>query len=236
MSESRMIAFDDLEDADLIVDAVYKGGSLGNMRDDPISKLVGGGNQGGFRYEGSTRSAVHLCVLYSELTDPDWPDSLDVENGLFTYYGDNKRPGQGIVDTKRKGNIILQQAYDNLHLGRRDAVPPFFIFTKGPQGRDVVFRGLAVPGGKSISQTEDLVAVWKTKSGSRFANYRATFTILDVSTIPKNWIREIQQGERNSAHTPEAWAAWVRTGRYAPLLAPRARAHRNKEEQLPSPD
>ena len=36
-----------------------------------------------------------------------------------------------------------------LHVGHRDTIPPFFIFTKGPSGRDVFFRGLAIPGGSN---------------------------------------------------------------------------------------
>jgi Restriction endonuclease AspBHI N-terminal len=47
-----------------------------------------------FRYVGSPRErTLKLCVLYSELADPDWPDELRVETGVFIYYGDNKRPG-----------------------------------------------------------------------------------------------------------------------------------------------
>jgi hypothetical protein len=41
--------FEGLMEADLIVDAVYQGGHKGNTGDDPISKLMGCGNQGGCR-------------------------------------------------------------------------------------------------------------------------------------------------------------------------------------------
>ena len=49
----RVFLFESLENADLIVDATYRGGSYGNVRDDPIGPLLGVGNQGGFRYSGS---------------------------------------------------------------------------------------------------------------------------------------------------------------------------------------
>ena len=79
--------------------------SKGNTGDDPINRLVGGGNQGGFRYVGSSQDKIlKLCVLYSELTDPDWPDELRAETGAFIYYGDNKRPGHELHDTPRRGN------------------------------------------------------------------------------------------------------------------------------------
>jgi hypothetical protein len=234
MKENRVVPFNRLEKADLVIDAIYKGGDRGNTGDDPITKLIGGPNQGGFRPQGSTRTSIKLCALYSDLINPDWPDSLDLENGLFVYFGDNRTPGHEPDETSRKGNIILRQAYNNLHLGKREEIPPFFVFIKGPQGRDVVFRGLAVPGGKSISQTEDLITVWKTKSGSRFANYRSIFTILDISCIPRDWISDLQIGKAFSKNAPKPWIDWVRNGRYSPLLAPRTKTFRTREEQLPT--
>lgn len=45
------VPFTDLGEADLVVDTVYAGGTLGHSGDDPIGKLLPGtGNQGGFRY------------------------------------------------------------------------------------------------------------------------------------------------------------------------------------------
>lgn len=231
--EVQIIPFSDLTESDLYIDALYEGGNKKNAGDDPISRLVGVGNQGGFRYRGSIRNRIQLCVLYSELSDPDWPDSLNPESGLLVYYGDNKRPGHEIHDTKKKGNAILRQSFDNLHLGHRNKIPPFFIFTKGPKGRDVIFRGLAVPGGKGLSQTEDLVAVWKIKSGHRFSNYRAIFTILDIPKIERKWIKNIWQNNLFSINAPSQWIKWIRSGEYIPLVAPRSRDYRTKEEQLP---
>ena len=71
----------ELEDADLVVDAVYEGGRKGNAGDDPLPALLGVSNQGGFRYRGSIRN-LELVVLTSTLNDPDWPDELDRESGL----------------------------------------------------------------------------------------------------------------------------------------------------------
>jgi hypothetical protein len=98
---SKTIPFPLLTATDLFIDATYEGGKQGNAGDDPISRLVGVGNQGGFRYIGSPiRNDVKLCVLYSELTDPDWPDALYPETGMFVYYGDNKKPGHELHDTR----------------------------------------------------------------------------------------------------------------------------------------
>src|SRR5690242_9839327 len=137
--------FEGLARADLVVDATYKGGTRRTGGDDALDPLLGVGIQGGFRYRGSVRNGtVSLCVLYTDLADPDWPDSLNTDAGLFTYYGDNKRPGSELHQTKKLGNQLLRFVFDQLHAGDRARIPPIFIFTKGGVGRDVVFRGLAV--------------------------------------------------------------------------------------------
>ena len=236
LASNRMYSFQELRKADLFIDAIYEGGTLKNAGDDPISKLLGCGNQGGFRYRGSINQpgSIQLCALYSEMSDPDWPDSLDPEFGIFVYFGDNKRPGHEMHDTKKKGNEILRNSYDHLHLDERAGIPPFFVFTKGPKGRDVIFRGLAVPGAKGFSQSDDLVAVWKTKMGRRFANYRAMFTILDVPRVSRAWIKDLWERNPFTQNAPIKWINWVKNGEYSPLVAPRSREYRTKSEQLPS--
>jgi hypothetical protein len=167
------------------------------------------------------------------MDDVDWPDSLDEETGLFYYYGDNKRPGHDLHDTQRQGNLILKQVFERAHQGERIHVPPIFIFTKAGKGRDVVFRGLAVPGADSISSTEDLVAVWKSYGGKRFQNYRAIFTVLDVPCISRAWIDGLLSGKPNDG-APSPWLQWIATGITKPLKAARPIDHRRKNEQLPT--
>lgn len=229
-------AFQDLPSADLIVDAVYEGGVAGNVSDDPLGRLLPCGNQGGFRYKLDANKEPLFVVLYSDLSDPDWPDVLDSELGRFTYWGDNKRAGQRIIATKRGGNQILQTMFDRLHgsVEERRRIPPFFVFTKGPKGRDVVFRGLAVPGAPGITANEDLVAVWRTgETGQRFQNYRAVFSILDVAVVTRAWIADLLSGVRNGTEAPQAWARW-RSGKTATLLtAPASYLSRSREQQLP---
>jgi hypothetical protein len=230
---SRAFGFHELAAADLIVDCLYRGGTAGNIGDDPLSKLIGCGNQGGFRRLGSLEK-TRLCVLYSSLVEEDWPDSLDSEFGLFTYFGDNRRPGNAIHDTTVRGNDILRTAFDNLHQGAREAIPPFLVFTKAAEGKDVVFRGLAVPGSSRMAAHEDLVAIWRSTSGQRFQNYRATFTILDVPALPRSWLADLRAGRTASPHAPDAWRYWVKTGAYRPLVAPPTIGHRSPSEQLPA--
>jgi hypothetical protein len=233
----KEFSFAELRTADLQVDALYKAGTQGNMRDDPLSKLMGCENQGGFRKVGKqSTSEYKLAILFSLLDDPDWPDTLDTEQGVFVYYGDNKEPGHELHDTPKGGNKLLKFCFDSINARphRRQKVPPFFIFTRGLKGRDVIFRGLAAPGSERVRPTEELVAVWKSKEGSRFQNYQAYFTILNVPIISRSWLADLFQGNPLSQNCPDPWRRWVMTGVYEPLKAKPTRKFRQKSEQLPS--
>jgi hypothetical protein len=236
-TQQKCVDFADLNTADLIVDATYRGGAKGGMADDPLNKLLpGSGNQGGFRaamkHDETGNAFVCLC---SSLADRDWPDYLDMQAGTFTYYGDNKKPGHRLEATDKGGNKLLNRSFAAVHEvpPRRDAVPPFFVFTKGERGRDVVFRGLAVPGAKSLSPTDDLVAVWKSSGGLRFQNYKAVFTILNEPCVPRAWVNDLRDGNPLSSNCPAAFKKWVKKGAYVPLQAPPVVEYRNKDQQLP---
>src|SRR5215469_12355970 len=148
----REISFSDLSTTDLIVDAVYKGELANNAGDDPIAKLLPCGNQGGFRFcGGTTLPSCRMAILFSTFSEPDWPDLLEPETGRFVYFGDNRRPGHELHET-RGGNKLLRMCFEALHAGlqSRLEVPPFFVFSRGPERRDVQFKGLAVPGADGV--------------------------------------------------------------------------------------
>lgn len=208
---SKEFPFSDLEKASLIVDAIYRGGSAGNVGDDPLSRLMPCGNQGGFRIAKRPGGGYRMAVLYSSGADPDWPDSLDSQTGLYTYFGDNKTPGGSLAGPR--GNRLLESAFAAAHSHARDpmALPPFFVFQSAVGGRSVRYLGLAAPGGPGLG-TDDLVAVWRSSGGSRFQNYRARFTVLDAGEIPRQWV------ERRAYH---------------PLVAEPTIEYRTKTQQLP---
>jgi hypothetical protein len=60
-----------------------------------------------------------MVVLTSSLSDPDWPDAVDRETGVFTYYGDNKRPGRALHDTPRNGNELLGRIFESANAGEQ---------------------------------------------------------------------------------------------------------------------
>ena len=236
------VQFDELDKSDLIVDCIYKGGSVSNMSAEPFHKLIPGcENAGGFRTklreDGSGKYAY--IVLYTSMEEMEWPDYLDEETGIFRYYGDNREPGRELTDTKKKGNKILETAFSLLNEGvKLEDMPPFFIFKKTGVGRDVQFLGLAAPGNPKISPDRDLVAFWRTVKGKRFQNYEAYFTVLDTGETPiqRKWIESlIYDHDNNLKYAPEAWKKFIKNGRdgILPLTAPRMIKIPTRVEQLP---
>lgn len=235
MAESKVFKNSELDTADLVVDAIYQGGDANNLSSAPLPDLLDVGNVAGFRKKkiSNNSSGFAYIVLFSNFAEPDWPDNIDSESGVFTYYGDNREPGSALHD--KDGNKTLKHVFDNLHSGNRDKIPPFFIFTKTQgDGYDKRFRGLAVPGYQTENQSEDLVAVWKNKGGNRFQNYKAKFTILEIERISREWIEDLQRGEFLTENAPIEWVEWAEHGKYEALEAERTRDHRNIEEQKPS--
>lgn len=231
----RIFEWDDLPNADLIVDACYRGSRKGNAADDPLNRLVGVSNQGGFRILG-TVARPKLVVITSSLSDPDWPDELDHESGTFTYFGDNKKPGTELHDTRRWGNRLLRDSFAAAHAGSdgRKIVPPILVFASAGTWRDVLFRGLAVPGAEGLSQVDDLVAIWKSKERQRFQNYRAVFTIVDTPVVSRKWLNEITAGDTLGENCPREFRSWVERGTIKPLRAKPSIEIRKREAQLPN--
>ena len=234
----KIYSFTNLSSSDLIVDAIYEGGNTGNVGDDPINKILPVGNQGGFRYAGNINSLKYI-VLYTSGDNIDWPDTIDTETGRFNYYGDNKKPGFEIHNTKKKGNLILKNLFDSLHSksSPRKNIPPIFIFKKYPtknSNRSVQFKGLCVPGTINKNQIEDLIAIWKTSNGLRFQNYLASFTILNISKVSRNWLNELNSGISSINNTPSVYKKWKESGIYNALTSSRTLNIRSINEQLPN--
>lgn len=214
------IAFEDLKTANLIVDTIYKGGKISGKGSEVLSKLMPGcSNSGGFRKvmrkDGSGLPAY--VVLYTSMSELAWPDYLDEETGIFRYYGDNRNPGKSLLDTPRKGNLLLEFVFDCLNSkdGSIQNIPPFFIFKKTGIGWDVQFLGLAAPGNPKLSPDKDLVAFWRTIDEKRFQNYEAYFTVLDISVpIDRKWLDALIFDHDNSIqYAPDVWKRFIKQGR-----------------------
>ncbi|GAT08460.1 hypothetical protein H7I77_21940 [Mycolicibacterium novocastrense] len=208
------VGFDDLANSDLIMGAIYKGGTQGTVADDPIGKLVPVGNQGGFRYKGSPiKESVRIAVVYTSGAEEEWPDHLDDKTGILTYYGDNRSPGQDLLGTRRKGNLLLKKVFAAIAATPADRanVPPFLFLEKVGTGRDVRFRGLLAPGATNHSADEALKAVWKESADGPYENYESLFTVLNADPVRRVWIDAVVEGVPpiEAPNCPTAWRSWV---------------------------
>ena len=237
------VAFEELSEAALVVDTIYKGGKVNGKGSEVLSKLLPNcSNSCGFRKvmrkDGSGLPAY--VVLYTSMQELAWPDYLDEETGVFRYYGDNRTPGRTILDTPRKGNQLLEFVFDCLNSkdGAIKNIPPFFIFKKAGSGWDVQFLGLAAPGNPKISPDKDLVAFWRTMDGQRFQNYEAYFTVLETTQpISREWLNAlIYNHDENLQYAPETWKRFIQQGRngIVPLIAKKLPKIPTKYEQLQS--
>lgn len=214
------IPFENLQNSDLYVDAIYKGGLKKDYSAEPLHRLfpkckINGGFRRVNRADNSGKPAY--VILFTTMSELEWPDYLDEETGIFRYYGDNRKPGHSLLETSLKGNALLEETFERLNDGHDlEDIPPFFVFKKCPSGRDVQFLGLAVPGNKNISSDKDLVAFWRTIDERRFQNYEAYFTILDTKNKPidKKWLDALIFDHAASLqYAPDAWKRYVKKGR-----------------------
>ncbi len=238
----KSFKFDELTKAPLVVDAVYEGGNIGNLKSEVISKVLSVENDkgeslkvhttGGFRYRGKLPNPL-VVVLTSNSSEPAWPDSINPFTGQLTYFGDNRSPGE-LHETHLGGNQILADSFARFGDGKkaRESLPVFFYFTKW-SGFSQQFRGLVVPSGIGVTADDQLSAIWRTKNGARFQNYRAIFTVLNIPEISRQWITDLMLGKDKLINSPESYRQWVATGKYEPLVSENVIQIRTKQEQLP---
>lgn len=238
----RVFSYEELKDAPLLIDAIYKS-KANNYSGEPLPVLLPKtSNQGGFRISCRKDDAKMpaYIVISTTMKELEWPDFLDVEEGVFRYYGDNRKPGKDLHDTPRKGNLLLKNIFQWLHEDgdSRKNIPPILIFKKTGDGRDVQFLGLAAPGNPSIPPDRDLISFWRTMEGKRFQNYEAYFSILDTKNeeIKKEWLVSLYEDHENSLElAPKVWQDFIKKGRNGikPLKAPKIVTIPTKNEQLP---
>lgn len=184
-------------------------------------------NMGGFRIRKSAATgSVAFVILITNSNEAEWPDSLDIDNSTFTYYGDKRRPYVAVDDelhkTSPQGNILLRDIFINLDKQHRSEIPPFLIFKKTNKNEGVYmnFLGLAAPGIACKEPLSCLKALWcKDENDKYFLNYEALFSIIDVDRIPLKWLDDIIKTGKfvKSSYCPDAWATWANTGSYLKL-------------------
>ncbi len=239
----KIYNFDELAQAPLLIDAIYKGGTAKNISAEPLHALLPRtSNQGGFRitHRQDNMNLPAYVVIYTSFSELEWPDYLDAESGVFRYYGDNRHPGSDLHDTRKKGNALLRDVFSWLNNPKDiNTIPPFLIFQKTGEGRDVKFLGLAAPGNINIPPDRDLISFWRSMNDQRFQNYEAYFTILDLKqeSICKDWLTSLVYDHANNIKfAPMCWKSFITKGRNGikPLKAPKIQNVPSRHEQLTS--
>jgi hypothetical protein len=87
-----------------------------------------------------------------------------------------------------------------------------------------------------MTSNEELIAVWKSKEGQRFQNYRAMFCVLDAPVIKREWLNDLAHGSVDTNNAPLSLKKWWEQGHYSPLKAEPTTITRQTHEQLPQTD
>lgn len=118
MTKNHKFCYDQLQSADLVLDAVYEQKQEGrqDFSKEPLKELLDVAPQKGFRKKKAKDSDEYSYILLFSTQDrADWPDNIDTETGIFTYYGDNNEPGNKLHETH--GNDTLRDIFSSTHSG-----------------------------------------------------------------------------------------------------------------------
>lgn len=208
------IAADGFLSADLIPGALYVASTSSTGRgNEVISQLLPGiSNSGGFRPRASGGDPA-LVVLYSTGGEGDWPDHFDPTSGVFTYFGDNRKPGNDLHSTAKGGNRLLRKWFDDCFHGRNHLVPVILAFQRdsSSKGQNVRFIGLVVPGSPQEPLKDSLQIEIREHNDGQFENYKAKFTVLETGPISGPFIRESIQHRKidwSDLRVPKALSKW----------------------------
>lgn len=163
-------------------------------------------NTGGIRDLSASRSETPAALVLvsndsgiSQHDDP-WEDTLAVNAGYISYWGDAK--ADNAYDDSIK-NQKIKTAFDRAAAGRREDVPPVLVFRK-PESGVVEFCGLCVPDHFEVRSYQD-------GTGTQIPNYLFHFSILNTQSVPVTWLHDRAQ-LNDDTHAPDVWQDWVGTG------------------------
>ncbi len=174
--------------------------------------------------------AYIVLVTHERSANPGanpWEDSVDLNSGRITYWGDAKFDERRMIDDF-VGNRAIRTAFDLVLDNRRSLVPPILHFSK-PKAGIVKFNG--------VCAFDELELTWFEDKGRPVRNYRAQLSILDVESVDVDWLHQRATATTESqlqGSGPPAWRLY-QAGKLERLKvwAPNIRT---TEAQLPSED
>lgn len=230
----------------LVLDKKYRNTNDWTRPEDEFNKIFkrfkdgkGIQNVQGFRWKSKYTGSKSIenaafIVIVTNFSEKEWPDEIEYQTGIFTYYGDNRKGGNDLHSTR--GNRYLKETYDLIHLHKkRNLVAPVLLFQSVKEGKKnyMKFLGLLAPGATDFLPTEDLVAVWRVEKTNRFQNYKSIFTTLKESSIDLRWLDDLCEGVEPalSSFCPRSWKEWVENNFYNNLECESHRSVRTLKEQ-----
>lgn len=210
----------------------YRDANKAGYPNDEFNKFFSGlkhgsiKNMGGFRIRRTKdKERPAFAVIVLSQGEEIWPDGINVQSSVLTYYGDNRKKqelNQDIHVTPNAGNKLLKECYQMIALNNRDLIPPFLVFEKRKMRIDgkltsfMQFFGLAAPGIQGKYILKCLSAFWAPLDNSFCLNYEALFSIPDTKVITIDWLDELVDGvlPTKSKSCPNSWKNWVQTGNY----------------------
>ncbi|MDX8289118.1 HNH endonuclease [Metabacillus indicus] len=216
------ISFERLSISDLVPGYIYKSGdSKKYFNNEVVSKIFqfpdvkGIGNQSGIRrtmIEKNTeyKNEEAFIVLINTKKDSDWRNSYDTDTRTLTYYGDNKNPDKDYLNTKQKGNYVLEKYFQRTYSDIPNVhIAPFFYFER-ENGLDIRYIGLAIPFVEN-KKLDDVLKIkdFPAHNKRKFKNLEAKFTILTDVTIKREWLYDLKIGKKNSVFMPDDWGDFL---------------------------
>ena len=57
--------------------------------------------------------------------------------------------------------------------------------------------------------------------------------VLDINEIKREWISDLENGNRFTSNTPKVYSDWVKKKIYKPLISQKSIEYRTKDQQIP---
>jgi hypothetical protein len=207
--DGEFVNWEELHHADLVPGKVYKSGEGHGLSKEALSRLMGVGNTGGFRWRGKSTEAPFI-VLTSTGNETIWPDSR--QGRILKYFGDNRGRGSSDLLATRGGNKILERNF-SLAYGSESqrAKTQIFLYFSSVQSVGWRFEGLALPGaaGQSLADALGVIRSTNPETETSFENFLATFTLVRPHLLARKDFENWNLRSVDPSYGPQEWQLWV---------------------------
>ena len=203
-----------MKTASLIPGHIYMGGTSGNAGDDPISKLLNVGNACGIRSKKNKENELaYISLVTNPINQKNYPDFLDNETKILTYYGDQKTPGKHYLDTKQKGNLNLENLFKTSYYQKNAKLHlfPCFYFEKiGKKGRNYLYHGIAYPyvSQKEFHEVCNIAQI--TSDNGIINNLKFSFTVNSDEEVSRQWLLSLTRDSSDIELAPNSWKLFLK--------------------------